>query len=166
MKKNILKKILFYRDIGLFFWIVFFYIKAALKIILNREREFLSAGAVIRLPSHPDDLKTSEARIAPQTDGEVKLSVKNKACSEEKIKRYVNFFFYVKSRFLKSEYCFVRSLILCSVFRKYGHKARIRFNALKMKGSNEFPKTIKGHCWVVIDEKVSDLNEDLIFQFP
>ncbi|MCK4936452.1 MAG: lasso peptide biosynthesis protein [Elusimicrobiales bacterium] len=137
---SIFKKIYFYRDVKVFYWIIVVFTEVSLKIFLGKEGSLLNID-------------------------EKKINIKNKTCSREKIEKYVKFFFYVKSYFGRKEYCFVKSLVLYAVLRKHGYNAGIKFSAVKMEKGKEFPETLSGHCWVVVDEKNSNLNENIIFKF-
>jgi len=82
---------------------------------------------------------------------------------KDKIKKYVNFYFYLLKQFGFKSTCLTRSAFLCCIGRKLGFQAHIHFGIPTSPEKNYLDPSFLGHCWVNIegDDFIEDGYETL-----
>jgi len=113
-----LRKLFYYRDMNLIVRIIY---NIALVSVTSQEKRL---------------------RLVPET---VSASA---VFNEEKVRKYVTFFYFIMKRLWIRPSCFNNSVSVCRIFRTYGINARIVFGCVFEN------KTLKGHCWIETGGKV------------
>lgn len=138
---KIIKKILYYRDVGLL-WKVFF---TSLKI------SFVSSVKKHQPPLFLSSFKKTSSIENPDID---------------KITKYVNLYTFIRGKLGFKETCLTYSLLLYHMLRQAGIGAKINFGAKKTDFQSRTGLNMIGHCWVTIGDEKKETNEQLIFNYP
>lgn len=137
---KIIKKILYYRDIRLF-WRIFV---TALKFFFRSS-----------VKKHQSPLSLRFKKLS---------SVENPDIG--KITKYVNFYTFIRGKLGFKETCLTYSLLLYHVLRRAGVEAKINFGAKKTDFKSITGLNIIGHCWVTIGNEEKETIEQMIFSYP
>ena len=82
------------------------------------------------------------------------------SCDTKKLKKYINFCFFIMQRMGIRPSCLTRSVIVCRILRSRGIDARIVF------GCTWIEEQLKGHCWVQLDELPQKQTYFPVFSYP
>ena len=137
---KIIKKILYYKDVGLL-WKIF---------ITSIKISFISF-----LKKHQSPLSLRFKKIS---------SVENPDIG--KITKYVNFYTFIRRKLGFKECCLTYSLLLYHMLKQAGIEAKINFGAKKTDYKSITGLNMIGHCWVSIGDEKKETNEQLIFNYP
>lgn len=138
---KIIKKILYYKDIGLLWKIFITSLKISFTPFIKKQQPPLFLSSFKKTPSIEN----------PDID---------------KITKYVNLYTFIRRKLGFKETCLTHSLLLYHVLRRAGVEAKINFGAKKTDYKSITGLNMIGHCWVTIGDEKKESNEQLIFNYP
>ncbi len=86
--------------------------------------------------------------------------IMKKPCDKEKLKKYINFCFFLFKKAGIRISCFNSSVAICRVLRSRGSDAKIVFGALFSKSK------LEGHCWIEMEKTIPQKFFEPIFKYP
>ena len=137
----IIKKALYYKDIGLISSVLFNFLKISFFSLLKKEHLF----AIEALPKECPNIKKH---------------------TKEKVTRYVNLCSFLGRKIGFKNTCLKYSFFLCYVLRKAGWDAKVNFGARKESISCGQDINFSGHCWVTIGLEETKAPYQLVFRYP
>ncbi len=140
--KFFLKKIFYYRDIKLHFYIFFASLKFPISLFPEQKK-----GSLHRLNQIVGSKKIIE--------------------DKNKISRYVSLYFTLLGKLGFRNTCLTRSALLCYVLRKHGYNAQMNFGIKTDPERDNIDPSFLGHCWVsMVNDNHKEKDYDTLSQYP
>ena len=140
--KLFLKKIFYYRDIKLHFYIFFASLKLPISLFPEQKK-----GYIHQLNQ--------------------KIGLKKKTKDKNKISRYISLYFRFLGKLGFRNTCLTRSTLLCYVLREHGYNAQMNFGIKTDPDRDNLDPSFLGHCWVsVAHDNHKEKGYDTISQYP
>ena len=138
---KIIKKLLYYKDIGLLIKVFF----TSLRISFVFSKNNLSL--IIK------SIPAVNRQLIKQID-------------KDKINRYVNLCVFILRRLGFRYTCLTYSALLCNVLRQAGIEARVNFGAKKIDFTSDTGINMAGHCWVTVGNQKLITSYQYLFKYP